>query len=157
VPAIEYVILCDHAENNNGKLNMLGGGWTATARQIVTVTGADPLPPPQIIPSRFAIALSVDFSWFEAGDPISFQTTIKTEDEHGPPIWNGGGQVQTGRPPGAPKGSSFRAIIVFLVLLPFPRPGGYVVHTVLAGADAEHKLPFQVIDQPIMVQAAPNP
>ena len=155
MPAIEFVALCDHAEVNNGKLNMIGGGWGMTARQVMTVVGTDPMPPPQVMPSRFAIAMSIEYGWHEAGDVIAFETTIRDEDELRPPVWGAQGQVQTGRPPGVRRGSGFRAFVVFLVLVPFPSAGGYIVHTVINGVAAPHKLAFDVVDQQVVGQAMP--
>ena len=155
MPTIEYVSLCDHAEINNGKLNLIGGGWSITARQIVTLLGVEPPPPPQAMPNRFAIALSVVYGWHEAGNLIVVNTAIQEQDEIKAPIWRGGAQVMTGRPPGVPLGSDFRAFLVFLILLPFPAPGGYIVLTTIDGVAEPHKLPFHVVDQQVVGQAPP--
>jgi hypothetical protein len=160
MPSIEYVILADHAEVANGKLNLIGGGWAAIARPAIVFPPGSV--PPEIAqgvqnpPSRFAVALAIGYDWFEAGDQISFAMSIKPEDEILPPVWQGAGNVQTGRPPGVPKGTSFRAMVVFLVLIAFPQPGGYIVHTVLNDSEIEHKLPFQVLTQEVVAQPPPQ-
>jgi hypothetical protein len=155
MPSIEYVTLCDHAEVNNGKLNMIGGGWAMAARQVVTVLGSEPVPPPQVIPTRFAIAASIEYGWHEAGNVFTLDTAIVDQDELHPPVWRGQAQIMTGRPPGAPLGSGFRAILAFLVLVPFPTAGGYIVLTTVGGVSLPHKLPFHVVDQQVLGQAAP--
>jgi hypothetical protein len=136
---------------------MIGGGWATAARQVVTVLGAEPSPPPQVMPTRFASAASIEYGWHEAGNVITLDSAIVDEDELRPPIWRGHAQIMTGRPPGAPLGSGFRAIIVFLVLLPFPAGGGYIVRTTLDEVSLPHKLPFHVVDQQVLGQAAPPP
>lgn len=156
---IEYVILADHAEVVNGKLNLIGGGWGVTLRQVPVLT--QPVPegvmPPPVPPARFAIAVSVLYGWQEAGDVLPFAVEIRDEDDLRPPVWVGSGQIQTGRPPGAPRGGELRAAMAFLNLVQFPMAGGYVVHTTIPG-QAEHRLPFQVVDQQVVVaQQPPGP
>jgi hypothetical protein len=154
---IEYVILADHAEVVNGKLNMIGGGWGAIARQVPVLTQALPegVPVPAVPPCRFAIAVSILYDWHEAGDVLPFTIQITDQDELRPPLWAGSGQIQTGRPPGAPRGGELRAPIGFLTLVQFPEAGGYVVHTAIPG-QTEHRLPFQVVDQPIVIAHQPG-
>jgi hypothetical protein len=91
------MMLCDSAQVADGKLYILGGGWS--------MTGPDPVPS--------AIALKIDVAWNEAetshhwelfledadGRPVLVQTP---EGEHPVEVR---GEFTVGRPPGIPEGS----------------------------------------------------
>jgi hypothetical protein len=91
------LMLCDSAQVADGKLYILGGGWS--------MTGPDPVPS--------AIALKIDVGWHEAetahhwelyledadGQPVMVETP---EGEHAVEVR---GEFTVGRPPGIPEGS----------------------------------------------------
>src|SRR5664280_156900 len=91
------MMLCDAAQVSDGKLYVLGGGWS--------MTGPDPVPS--------AIALKIDVGWHEAeaahhwelfledadGRPVLVDTP---EGEHPVEVR---GEFTVGRPPGIPEGS----------------------------------------------------
>jgi hypothetical protein len=62
------MMLCDAAQVSDGKLYILGGGWS--------ITGPDPTPS--------AIALKIDVDWHEAGVPHHWELFL--EDADGRPV-----------------------------------------------------------------------
>lgn len=91
------MILCDAAQVSEGKLHLLGGGWT--------VTGPGPVPS--------AIAMIVEVPWDQANTEIPF--TLQLRDADGQPVMQDGpmgetpvmleAQIEVGRPPGVPAGT----------------------------------------------------
>ncbi len=91
------MMLCDAAQVSEGKLYILGGGWS--------VTGPDPAPS--------AIAVKLDVDWHEAG--VAHHWEIFLEDADGRPVMvetvEGNQQVEmrgeftVQHPPGVPEGS----------------------------------------------------
>lgn len=110
------ILLCDSAQVADGKLFILGGGWSMTG------PGLSPM----------ALALKIDVAWGETsdahhwelylldqdGDPIIFDT------EEGPQAVEVRGDFQVGEPTGIPLGSEIPVnLAVNLGPLPLP-PGG---------------------------------
>ena len=110
-------LIADSAHVADGKLYLLGGGWTTVkvpAGQGITM----------------ALAAIVTVEWHETNEPVHIAATLQDED--------GGvvviddtpvrveAAVEVGRPPGAVKGSSFNAVLA----IPFTQvrldPGRYV-------------------------------
>jgi hypothetical protein len=91
------MMLADAAQEVNGKLYILGGGWS--------VTGPD-LP-------AMALAVKLDVPWNEALVPHEFQISLVDADGHPVRISEEpeapavliGGQFEVGRPSGLPPGS----------------------------------------------------
>ncbi len=91
------MMLCDAAQVADGKLYILGGGWS--------MTGPDPVPS--------AIALKIDVGWHEAEQPHHWELYL--EDADGQPVLVNTpegdhpievrGEFTVGRPPGIPEGS----------------------------------------------------
>lgn len=91
------MLLCDAAQVADGKLYVLGGGWS--------VTGPDPVPS--------AIALKIDVGWHEA--EVAHHWELFLEDADGRPVMletNGGtqplevrGEFTVRHPTGIPEGS----------------------------------------------------
>ena len=91
------MILCDSAQVADGKLYILGGGWS--------MTGPDPVPS--------AIALKIDVGWHEA--EASHHWELFLEDADGRPVLvptpegehpvEVRGEFTVGRPPDVPEGS----------------------------------------------------
>jgi hypothetical protein len=133
---LEYVLLADHAEAVNGRLNVLGAGWTDQYRGVVLGAGA-PI-------SHFGIGVSVLVPWNETNRP--HRLGIRIEDEDGANIGGLEADLEMGRPPGIAHGSDQRAVLGVNVNLTFPRPGGYRVVAELAGQT--RTLSFRVHDDP---------
>ena len=88
------MLLADAAQEVNGKLYVLGGGWS--------VTGPD-LPP-------MSIAIKLDVPWSAAGAPHQFTLELVDEDGRAVPAGDSGGvrvegTFEVGRPVGLPAGS----------------------------------------------------
>jgi hypothetical protein len=91
------MLLCDAAQVADGKLYVLGGGWS--------MTGPDPVPS--------AIALKIDVDWHEAEVPHHWELFL--EDADGRPVMvetaEGSqpvevrGEFTVTHPPGVPEGS----------------------------------------------------
>ncbi len=130
------VVLCDSAQAVDGKLYMLGGGWTH-------VLAAGPL--------TVALAVVIAVPWGDANR--RHRVRVALVDEDGAPITQEGeqglltvgheGQFEIGRPPGIKAGSDLNAVMVFKfggLVLP---PGGYVWE--LTVGDATERTPFWVV------------
>ena len=110
------MLLCDSAQVADGKLFILGGGWS--------MTGPDPTPS--------AIAVKIEIDWHKAEHMHHWMLYL--EDQDGRPVMvetpEGSqpievrGEFSVGRPPGVPEGSPID--MPFAVSLgPLPlRPGG---------------------------------
>lgn len=91
------MLLCDSATVAEGKLFILGGGWT--------VVGPQPTP--------MAIALKLDVAWTELDDPHHWELFLEDADgqevvfdtPEGPRPVEVRGDFQVGRPPGAIEGA----------------------------------------------------
>jgi len=91
------MMLADSAQVADGKLYVLGGGWS--------VTGPDPTPS--------AIAMKLEIDWTEADRPHHWELYLEDADGHpvlvpgpeGPQAIEVRGDFQVGRPPGIAPGS----------------------------------------------------
>jgi hypothetical protein len=91
------MLLCDAAQVADGKLFILGGGWS--------LIGPDPMPT--------AIAVKVDVEWNETGRPHHWELFLVDEDGRpvivdgpdGPQPIEVRGDFEVGRPDGVPEGS----------------------------------------------------
>ncbi len=59
------MLLCDSAQVADGKLYVLGGGWS--------MTGPDPMPS--------AIALKIDVAWNESGEPHHWSSISRMQTD----------------------------------------------------------------------------
>src|SRR4051794_19704342 len=94
------LLLADHAQVAEGKLNLLGGGWN--------ITGPDPTP--------FAIALLIDVPWDRTNEDHRFllelvdqdgqPVLVETPEGEKPLVVEGGFEV--GRPPGLKRGTALQ-------------------------------------------------
>ena len=96
------ILLCDWAEAVNGKLYVLGGGWSRMTAN-------------QPIPLALAVKLAVD--WDQANKKIPIKVTLVTEDG-GTVVVDGlpvliDAAVEVGRPAGIRPGSKLDAVLVF--------------------------------------------
>jgi len=107
------MILGDLARVAEGKLDVLGGGWS--------VTGPDPSPS--------AIGLIIEIPWAQTGVSHPFELLLL--DAEGVPVLNAegdavarfAGEMETARPPGVLLGGPF-VIPLALNIPPLPLPAG---------------------------------
>jgi hypothetical protein len=91
------ILLADAAQAVNGKLYILGGGWS--------IIGPEPAP--------IAIALKIDVPWTEANKPHQLKLILLDEDDRpvkvetqvGPRDVEVGSTFEVGRPPGLTPGT----------------------------------------------------
>lgn len=115
------MILADAAQVSDGKLFILGGGWTFTGPE----------------PSTMAIAAVVEVPWDETNIRQKFTLSLNDEDGHtllldspeGPRGVSVEGEFEVGRPPGLTPGASLNFPLAFnFGALPLP-PGRRLVWT----------------------------
>ncbi len=130
---IDYAILADHAEVVGNKLYLMGGGWD-------TMSAAD-VP----APVRLAIASGVRVEWEETNMAIPLLITI--EDDDAQEIVRMEAQVNVGRPPNLPAGSTQLSQMAATVQVSLPRFGGYRVLVVAGTGDqaVRRSLPFRLV------------
>jgi hypothetical protein len=129
------MLLCDSAEAANGKLYILGGGWSHLFAPNT--------------PVNMALAVLVAVPWNRANEKHTLRASLVTED--GEPVEIGGNPVtleagfEVGRPPGLAPGTTLNTPMVFnaggLVL----DVGGYVWELYVDGQRAA-QAPFRVLD-----------
>lgn len=110
------MLLSDHAQVANGKLYVLGGGWTHSLHVDT--------------PMPLAVAVQLDIPWTAANEKHSLSLELTDDDGNGVEIDGAPvrveGEFEAGRPPGIKPGSDLRELIVFKfdgIHLP---QGGYV-------------------------------
>lgn len=110
------MLLCDAAQVADGKLYILGGGWS--------LVGPDPMPS--------AVAMKIDVDWTEAGAPHHWELylvdadgqAVLVETPEGPRPMEVRGDFEVGRPENLPDGSPIDvALAVNFGPLPL-QPGG---------------------------------
>lgn len=129
------MLLADAAQEVNGKLYVLGGGWS--------VTGPD-VPP-------MSLAIKLDVPWSEANRSHTFDIVLVDTDgravgsEGGASGIRVDGRFEVGRPPGLPAGSDIDfAFAVSIPPVPLA-PGRYAWQLSIDGRTHEDWLrPFQV-------------
>ena len=113
---VDFLILADRAEVLNGKLYMMGGGYTH--QNIVDFSK----------PLVLSMALGVLVPWHKTNE--RHEVAIRIEDEDGnelePKI---DAAVEVGRPPQAVQGEIFRPIIAVSGQWKIPGPGTYRIVT----------------------------
>jgi hypothetical protein len=133
---VEWLILADAAQVINGKLYLLGGGWTT-----LTVAG---------FPAQHRCALAAAFAvpWTETSRAHAVELEVVTED--GQTLATVNGRFEVGRPPGILPGQPQRLQFAAEMVLAFEAPGVFVV---IARADGEERRRVQFNVAP----AAPGP
>lgn len=128
------MLLADAAQEVNGKLYVLGGGWSVTG----------PALPPM------SIAVKLDVPWLESERPHEFGLELVDEDGRAVPAGEAGtvrveGTFEVGRPVGVPEGSDVDfAFVVNIPPFPLP-PGRYAWRLSVDGGTHEDWVrPFQV-------------
>lgn len=139
-PRIEFkIILCDAAQTDpvNGKLHMLGAGWTV----IGTPT------------SPHAVALMIQVPWDRANEKLPVRIELLDDDgkaveiptDSGLQPLRGDAELEVGRPPGLAHGSPLSAVFALNVgALPLS-PGRYQWRAEVAGDSLAES--FQVMAQ----------
>lgn len=129
------VLLCDWAEAVNGKLYIMGGGWS---RAVV----GQPVP--------LALAIKLGVPWDEANKRIPIRVSLLTEDgkavnvDDKPVVIDG--ELEVGRPAGLKRGSVLDAAIVFRFAGLQLDIGGYSWHLQADGKDLSD-VPFEVVER----------
>ncbi len=123
------LLLADFAQVVNGKLYIMGGGWS--------VTGPNPVPS--------AIAIKLEVPWDEANKPHKLKLVLVDAD--GRPVivrtpagdkpLELGGDFEVGRPPGVPPGVSLDIMLAYNIA-PLPlQPNGRYVWRVFIDEDSK--------------------
>jgi hypothetical protein len=132
------MLLADAAQAVDGKLYVLGGGWT--------ITGPDPIPS--------AIALQIKVPWDRANRRHTFELTLLDGDgvqvllqsspEAQPEPLQIGGEFEVGRPVGVLPGTPLDAVLALNIgPLPLPPGGRYVWELKIDGrTEDDWHLPF---------------
>jgi hypothetical protein len=111
------IILADWAEAINGKLYIMGGGWS--------ITGPAPTPS--------ALALKIDVPWDETNRLHSIKVALTDDDGQGVVLpghetaLEVSGNFEVGRPTGLPPGTSVDSVVA-LSLPPMPLESGKRYH-----------------------------
>jgi hypothetical protein len=130
---IEYALLADYAEIVGGKLYVMGGGW-----DFYRVASE----PAQV---RLAVAVGLRLEWEETNQPQP--VTVRVEHEDGAELARIDGQVNVGRPPNLPPGSTQLAQLAVNLSLNLQQLGGFRVR-INAGTGQSaltRTLPFRVV------------
>lgn len=144
---VEFITLCDSAQSVNGKLFMLGAGWSQTVRFVPVGELPDGQAPP---PTQFAIACCISVGWNDSNTVLPLEITI--EDADGKQHFQLVAQMTAGRPP-APGPVPLRATLAVPIQMAFPKAGDYCVRARIVSLDtsgANKVCSFAVIDQPVI-------
>ena len=134
---VEYLLLANHVEVQNGLLYVSGGGWANLYRGQL----APEAPPPV---NYFGIGASVLIPWDETNQLHHLVIRIERDDEQ--ELARIETDMEVGRPPGLPSGADQRIAVGFGVNLAFPEEGGY---RAVAQIDEDTRsVDFRVFDQP---------
>jgi hypothetical protein len=128
----EWLILADAAQVVAGKLYVIGGGWDTLA-----VTQQFP------VTRQIALAAAFTISWNETNQKHSVELEIATDD--GSSVAKIEGQLEAGRPPGIPLGTSQRAQLAATLGLEFKTPGVYSIVSRISGQE-DARTHFNVVD-----------
>jgi hypothetical protein len=126
------MLLADSAEAVNGKLYVLGGGWSVQST-------------PGVV--RMALAIKIDVPWTEANRQIPIHARLLSEDgvhvsvdERPVEVL---GEIEVGRPPGVKPGSELDATLAINLTLSLGA-GGYRWELDVDGS-TEARIPFRVL------------
>lgn len=123
------ILLCDHAEAINGKLYIMGGGWTICSPG----------------PRNMAVAVRIKVPWTDTNEKHKFALFLQDADgktielgDPPKPVMQAG-EFEVGRPPGAVPGSDLDFTAVFgFIGLPLDPEKGYRWQLEIDGEDSGH-------------------
>lgn len=130
---LEWLIVADAAQAANGKLNLLGGGLESF--------GAPGFP----LNKPIGIALALQVPWMLTNRRHTAQ--LEVADQDGQQLFKIEGPVEVGRPAGIPIGQSQRFSLVVDGVVPFPKPGTYVIVARVDGEECGRTV-FNVLQIP---------
>lgn len=131
------ILLCDAAQVADGKLYILGGGWSQG-----NVVG----------PFQFSVALRVITAWNETNTRHQFTLRILTPDgqvllgPRGNPMFEMQGEFEVGRPPGTPHGAN-QVNCLAVPLPPFLFETGTYEFRFEVGGETVGREPFRIVRQ----------
>lgn len=132
---VDWMLLANGAENHDGLVSILGGGWDTVA--------ATPLPGGAGTELRGALVLRLLLTSTETGSSHSLQVKIVDEDGH--PIHEIAGEFTVDRAPGLPDGWDQGFAMTFdLAGMLLPGEGAYEI-AVSADGEFLRAIPFRVI------------
>jgi hypothetical protein len=134
---IEFLLLANHAEVQNGLLYVSGAGWANLFRGQV-----EPESPPPT--NYFGIGASVLIPWDETNQ--IHHLVIRIERENNEELARIETDMEVGRPPGLPQGADQRVAVGFGVNIAFPEEGSY--RTVAEVGQDGRSVDFRVFNQP---------
>jgi len=135
---IEFLLLANHAEVQNGLLYASGAGWSDIFRPPHGPEG-------QVQVNHFGIGASISIPWEETNQPHRLSISIQRE-EGDAELSRIETDVEVGRPPGLPVGTEQRAVFGIGADMAFPEQGGY---RVVATVDGDTRsVYFRVRDVP---------
>ncbi len=135
---IEFLLLANHAEVQNGLLYASGAGWSDIFR-------GQPGPDGQVPVNHFGIGASVSIPWEETNQPHHLTISIQRE-EGNTELGRIETDVEVGRPAGLPAGTAQRAVFGIGADIAFPEQGSYRI--VARVGDDERSVSFRVRDIP---------
>ena len=113
---LEFLLVADGAQAVNGKLYVLGGGWSHL--WLPEFPGRPPIP--------FSIALGIKVPWNQTNRRFAWRVEVQDADgillADDPVAW---GEFEQGRPPGLTPGADQRVVVAIPVGTEFPAPGRY--------------------------------
>lgn len=131
------VLLCDFANVADGKLNIIGGGWS-----VVMAQG----------PVKLAVAVRVNTSWAETNMPHKLNLSLVDQDGGvvlgplGNPMIQAGGEFEVGRPPGMTQGEDLPNPLAF-DLPPLPLASGVYAFQIQIDTEPVGRATFRVVQQ----------
>lgn len=122
-PEVDFVVIANHAECQNGLLYLAGAGFTELYQP--------PAPEGQQGAVHLGIGVSMIVPWSETNKELSLEVAIENED--GQTLWKASDiKVEVGRSPGTVAGTDFRPQIAIGATMPCPPLGGYRVRATFA-------------------------
>ena len=132
------VLLCDWAEELNGKLYVQGAGWSNLVGGQV---------------AQIALAILIEVPWDQANRPHGLKVELLDEDGNfvtvdDQPVLLMDGKIEVGRPAGIPPGTPLNVPLAGrFVLPPTLSAGGYRVQLSIDGT-VMRAVPFRIMEGP---------